>query len=350
MRLPHRGAHVERIYFATNRNLIENRDGRPEFGSRPNNQGAAALRFGVATTADDDIHLEVSPESLVPDASGLRLDYAKSKLGSLQVFSEMRSQMTADHTDTIIFVHGFNVTFREALSSALKMQRNFSSIPVNVALFSWPSDGSMAPWLAYASDRDDAKASGPALARAILELAKYLRRLTAAEACGRELHLVAHSMGNYVLRHAVQKMISEHGSHLPHVFEHIFLMAADEDDDTFEHAYKLRLLPNLATQVHVYFNRGDLSMHVSDRTKGNPPRLGADGVRVPGALPGKVNQIDCSDVVDGLLEHSYYLQQESVVDDMAAVLRGQAPDAIENRRFRADKGRYVIAAPAGGHD
>ena len=225
------------------------------------------------------------------------------------------------------------------------MQHNFESIDVKVALFSWPSDGSNFPFLAYKSDRDDAKASGLAFGRGILFLAKYLHDLTADQNCGQNLHLVAHSMGNYVLRHALQKMIKELSGRLPRVFEHIFLMAADEDEDAFEHAHKLKLLPNLAKEVHVYFNRGDRPLHVSDFTKGNPPRLGTDGVRLPGAMPGKVNQIDCSKVVEGGLEHSYYLKEPAVVADMKAVLRGEEPDAIENRHFRADKGRFLIEPP-----
>ena len=337
-----------KIYFATNRNLIEKEDDKFDFGGQFNDEGAACLRFGVAkAVANNQFDLKVSPESLVPDATKLHLDHTRSKLGSLHVFGKMRSQMAKKRRDTIIFIHGFNVSFREGLSSALEMQRNFTNISVNgasvnVALFSWPSDGSMKPYLAYASDRNDAKASGPALARGILALADYLHCLTPEKACGQELHLVAHSMGNYVLRHALQKMITDLSSRLPRVFEHVFLMAADEDDDTFEHAHKLKLLPNLAKQIHVYFNRGDLSMHISDYTKGNPPRLGADGVRAPGGLPSKVNQVDCSDVVGGLVEHSYYLKEKAVVKDMKAVLRGEEPDAIKKRRFRADKAKFLI--------
>ena len=88
------------IYFATNRNLIQNQDGTQSFGKELNPDGASLLRFGVATptgpTDDPDFRLEVSKEVLVPDASKLHLDHAKSNLGSLHVFNEMRSDMKKD--------------------------------------------------------------------------------------------------------------------------------------------------------------------------------------------------------------------------------------------------------------
>ena len=83
-------------------------------------------------------------------------------------------------------------------------------------------------------------------------------------------------------------------------------------------------------------------MQISHGTKGNLPRIGVNGVRVPGALHSKVNQVDCSDVVDGFVEHSYYLEEKAAVDDMESVLRGQQPDATKNRRFRADKSTFLI--------
>lgn len=53
--------------------------------------------------------------------------------------------------DTVIFIHGYNVSFKEALTSTAQLKQNFSQDAggpgVNVVLFSWPSDGSMKPFL-----------------------------------------------------------------------------------------------------------------------------------------------------------------------------------------------------------
>lgn len=336
---------MEQIYFATNRNL-EGTKAKPRFGRRMAVQGPAYLRFGVAkVAAKGSFKISVEAESLKPDSTGTGTDLGQSTLGSSKTFEEVRNQMSVAGSDTIIFIHGYNVSFRDALDSALRMKRNLSKLGdtnVNVALFSWPSDGTLFPWLAYASDRRDAAASGPAFARGLLKAGDFLRSLSGDEACDRAVHLVAHSMGNYVLRHALQHMVKETSSRLLRLFDHIFLLAADEDDDAFEHDHKLRLLPNLCKQAHVYFNRGDMAMAVSDATKGNPARLGADGARVPFQLPARVHQIDCSTVVQGFKEHSYYINEPRVVADMSHVLRGTDPDESPTRRFRARDNTYVL--------
>ena len=89
--------------------------------------------------------------------------------------------------------------------------------------------------------------------------------------CNQRIHLVAHSMGVWALHHAVSRLAGElQMEPLPRIFEHVLLMAADEDDDTFEHPLKLGLLPGMAKFVHVYHSRSDRILDVSDLTKGNP--------------------------------------------------------------------------------
>ena len=71
---------------------------------------------------------------------------------------------------------------------------------------------------------------------------------------------------------------------------------------------QLGRLHEVCRNVNVYFNRGDLALRGSDYTKGNSDRLGTNGVARPAKLHQKVYQIDCSEIVDGFMEHSYYLQ------------------------------------------
>ena len=253
-------------------------------------------------------------------------------LGSTNIFQRVRQKMIGHARDTVIFIHGYNVSFKEALTSAAQVKRNFSKDEggpgVNVVLFSWPSDGSMKPFLAYANDRQDAAASGPAFARGLLKLADFLRGSTPAEACDHNVHLVAHSMGNYVLRHTVQEFIARSAGRPARLFDQVFLMAADEDDDAFEHDHKLKPLPRFAKRVNVYFNNNDRAMAISDVTKGNPARLGDDGPRLPRGIPGKVTLIDATPVVEGFVEHSYFLDNPKVVADMRKVLIGKPSDKM----------------------
>jgi esterase/lipase superfamily enzyme len=120
------------------------------------------------------------------------------------------------------------------------------------------------------------------------------------------------------------------------------MMAADEDDDTFEHDHKLALLPRLAHRVNVYFNHGDVALEISDKTKGNPDRLGTDGPRLPQQVPAKVSQIDCTPVVTGAIEHSYYIESKRVVEDMLQVLAGKPSDEITGRKYVPESNRYRL--------
>lgn len=344
---------MTRVYFGTNRK--PNRKRNPNnFGRGFSHDGLANLRFGMADVelVGDDLasyELQIATEKLITDKSRNVKDATGSTLGSQDVFQRVRQEMTEHASDTVVFIHGYNVSFAEALTSAARLKRNFSNHNkgpgVNVVLFSWPSDGSMMPYIAYANDRQDAAASGPAFARGLLKLGDFLRGMTPEQACGRRVHLVAHSMGNYVLRHTVREYVAQSQGRPARLFDQMFLMAADEDDDAFEHEYKLKLLPRLAKRVNVYFNNEDMAMAISDKTKGNPDRLGDDGPRIPRGVPGKVSLIDCTEVVDGLVEHFYFLNTPEVVADMRKVLVGVPSDQIPDRDYLQETNRYRLRMP-----
>lgn len=341
---------MTKIYFGTNRK--PNRKTAPsDFGRGFSHDGLANLRFGMVDFTDDNLdgyELYLAPERLRIDKGRKIKGGSGSVLGSENIFGRVRRKMIDHSRDTVVFIHGYNVSFSEALISAAQLKRNFSKDNdgpgVNVVLFSWPSDGSMMPFIAYANDRQDAAASGPAFARGLLKLADFLRGATPEQACRQRVHLVAHSMGNYVLRHTLKEYIAQSKGFPARLFDQVFLMAADEDDDAFEHDYKLKLLPRLAKRVNVYFNNGDLAMAASDKTKGNPDRLGDDGPRVPRAVPGKVSLIDCTPVVEGVVEHSYFLDSPEVVADMQKVLTGTPSDRIPGREYVQEANRYRLHA------
>ena len=340
---------MAKIYFGTNRK--PNRKSAPDdFGRDFSEDGLANLRFGMVEVTGEKLNnigdLYLAPERLTVDRDRKVKGGAGSVLGSQNVFKRVREKMVQHTRDTVIFVHGYNVSFKEAMTSAARLKRNFSTAEggpgVNLVLFSWPSDGSIMPFIAYANDRQDAAASGPAFARGLLKLADFLRGSTPTEACNQRLHLVAHSMGNYVLRHTVQEYLAQSSGRPARLFDQVFMMAADEDNDAFEHEYKLKPLPRLAKRINVYFNNEDRGMAVSDKTKGNPERLGDDGPRVPRSIPGKVTLIDSTPVVAGVVEHSYFLDSPRVVEDMREVLAGKASDTIPGREYVHETNRYRL--------
>jgi esterase/lipase superfamily enzyme len=328
------GGVVSTIYFGTNRD--PNRERSPtDFGDRFSRDGLANLRFGQAEVDPDSG--EVSDLTMYPERRDGRV------LGSRTLFDTLQKRMFDNQGDLLIFIHGFNTTFKDALHTAAILRERYrvGEEPLNVVAFSWPSDGSAN---SYRNDRHDAKSSGLAFARGIEKVLGYLAHLDADCACKRDMHLIAHSMGNYVLRHAVQEMLGHNPGSLPRLFEQVILAAADEDDDALEKDYKLKRLPELCRRVSVYFNRGDRALNVSDWTKGNPDRLGSDGPSRPTEIPMKVSLVDCGDVVGGLVEHSYFHAHDGVVQDIVETLQGVPDDdrPATRREFDTRRNRWRL--------
>lgn len=332
------------IYFVTNR------DPKPkaaptDFGKLFSPSGVDDLRFGVAAMDRGKDGkwavkgISTATEKLDPG------DDARSQLGSKEVFDALRDRVLKSKKDVLVYLHGYATSFRDALGNAARLHENHAERIGDTVVFSWPSDGRTIPWQSYKSDRTDARASGPAFARAFIKSAEFMRDVVRAGGprCQARLHLVAHSMGNYVLRNALQE-VQRFVASPPRLFDHVFLMAPDEDYDCFEQEHKLMTLPRVASDVHVYFNRGDAALRVSDGTKGNPNRLGTDGPRHPLNVPANVVNIDASEIVGGIAEHSYYLDHGRVVEDMNGVLAGRAADQFPWRRYMASHNKYVLLA------
>ncbi len=332
------------VHFATNREETVESGEVTGFTARLNPKSPVWLRYGVAEMEGSKLpppaftvtELRVAPEK-IPDPAA---ESAAKVLGSDAVFEGLRLRLKKNEADLVLLLHGYACTFPEALSNAaeLKTQWGTSGNPLETAVFSWPANGSMTPWLDYASDRDDARSSAKAIARSLERLMSYLGQLDKKEWCNARFHLVAHSMGNYALRNALQALLSNHGGRpLPRLFKNIFLMAADEDNDAFEHDSKFARLPELAETVHVYFAGNDGALTISDKTKGNPDRLGSTGPRTLTSLPQKVSLVDCSEVSDTKpftdVGHQYYRKRAEVIADVRQILAGKRPEQVTGREW-----------------
>ncbi len=346
----------ERVYFVTNRAPVGDAGTDPWFGLDPN-KSPSDLRIGWATL---DIpafpgavtleHVEVSPESGQPvpgTAAATRI------APDFSLFGELKAKMTGDVPDTILFIHGFDYTFPDALIGVglLKQRLNLGGFgAANMIVFTWPSDGKLYPELSYYNDRRDAKDSGEAGGRALLQLWDFLKNLTKTEACRGRIHIVAHSMGNYVLRNALQALVKQLPAPPPTMFEQVLLIAADEDYDALELDFKLEPLAHLCKRIHVYYNPNDLALDVSHFTKGNARRLGSRGPRNSSAIADDVILVDASNIDrwtdDDRDYHHYYLHSPEMAPDMAQSLRGKAEDKIAGRiPLPGRSGSFRMAGP-----
>jgi esterase/lipase superfamily enzyme len=328
-----------------------------------------ALQDYFAQCARNSQVIEAYEES-IPDKSVA--DTAQpAKLGSLAMFTDLQADMRRG-LDMLVLIHGYNVDWEEAVGTAAAFEATLNRSdanrpdeavqPVRVILFTWPSDGKALPWVSYKSDRSDARSAAGAVGRAMLKLRDFLHQLgrevrlakvterdtreqlreqgvtresevtravaqaEATDLCGQKIHLLAHSMGNFVLQCALERLREfSPGNAMPRMFEHVFLAAADVDDTVLEHGQAMELVHQIGNSVAIYHNPNDTALRVSDYTKGNPDRLGQRGAARPQALHQKIYQVDCSAVVAGLTQHSYYTNGMIAIDIRKA-LQGQMPD------------------------
>lgn len=367
-------ANPTEIHFATNRRQ-PHAEGGP-FGNRFHTDGPHFFEVGRAqvTWRDADIEkrdwdrYEVTYElekgvgpRVRPLVAGRppelhRKPRTDGSPGSAKLFRQLRGAMRENRRDLLVYIHGFANDFDNAMARAAQLKERYRITPNGdgrpgepyapyVFAFSWPADGKVQPPWKYASDREDAALSGVAMARALRKLVDFLDD---GEPCGRRLHLVAHSMGNWALRHAVLglRALMDEGR-LPKIFDNVFLMAADEDEDCFERPDKLAALTEMAGAVHVYHSRDDLALKLSDATKGNMDRLGANGPRSFSGLSARITAIDCRKVDDtgpAHGNHQYYRLRREVIEDVRQVLNGRLePDEIRGRQVVESGRRYRIA-------
>lgn len=341
-----------KLFFATNRRHEGDDRWNPTgYGKKFSNDGHENLRFGDLDVKYDAEKVkefvaqkDKKDKSRVGDGVGLS-DYLSGQAkqaeirtyedltnhpktedfiafeenSSTKFFRDLKKEMMEDK-DVMIYIHGYNVHWHEAVGGAMALEimlnskRGPKDKEVIVVLFSWPSNGSQMPYAAYISDRSDAKNSAEAFGRAFLKLRDFLLTISKAAAKGEEvlcesnIHLLCHSMGNFLLQKALVSKILGYTTEksLPRIFKQIFLCAPDVDDEAFEDE-GLDKLHKMAENVTVYYNKGDLGMNFAKYTKHFEDRLGQVGISRPNHVHVKVHQVDCSPIVTGFTEHSYYL-------------------------------------------
>lgn len=332
------------IYFATNRLIVP---GKMEF-SEAFHPNVDELRFGTATFEGTNL-FRTPVERLAPKAT-IHVEPEKlnatnpaaSKLGSTVVFGQVRDAMQASGS-AVLFVHGYNFSFRESLARAAQVQQWLAAggHEAVMLLYAWPSAGAGVNARTYSDDRMRAQASGLALARAILKATDFIRNTPRRDRCDAQMHLMAHSMGNWALRGAVQAMRTYVGYNIPPLFDEVLLMAADEDDDTLSLNHKMAPLLRGCRRVSVYYNQNDLALKASNVAMGNPDRLGRSGpagVReVAKITPINVSPaivLDSGDWTQDETGHQYYRNNKTVRDDVVQVLQGKLDADIRGRTKR----------------
>lgn len=247
-----------------------------------------------------------------------------------QFLAEARRHMaTANSNDAFVFVHGFNVTFVDAVlrTAQIAADLNFGGAPM---LFTWPSKGKLSR-RGYTMDETEAEWTVP-------HLATFLRHVAGMGAD--KVHLIAHSMGNRVLTAALRRL-REPGAAPVGLFRELVLTAPDIDTETFVNDIAPAILPT-TTRVTLYASSKDAALAYSKRVHGYP-RLGDSDENLV-TLDG-VDTIDVSAVDTNLIGHFYYGENRSVLADLFNLMSGQPVPRFGLRERKKGARRYWVFQP-----
>jgi esterase/lipase superfamily enzyme len=223
---------------------------------------------------------------------------------------------SSDHEEALVFVHGYNTSFDDSLYRMAQIVWDLQ-YRKSAFLFSWAS---RAGKFDYIYDQQSALIAANGFA-------DFLKDLTTKYGIKR-LHVLAHSMGNFVLMEAMktQKGISD-----PLKIAELIMAAPDVDRDYFrQYAADLRKLTEGMT---LYASSTDKAMTLSKTVAGGIPRAGdvpADG---PIVVPG-IDTIDVSAVGSDLLglNHDVFASRRDVLNDIALLLSSR-PRKPPNQRL-----------------
>ena len=319
------------VRFATNRRPI----GSPvqEFGSDLSSHEGTDLRYGSVNVAVTDSGVTYVKNSLTVADEQLYAGSGKSKdmvFGSAEVNDGFRKDMKQG--DALGILHGFFNTFEASIEGSARVLVNANVPDVPLFVFAWPSKGKVT---GYLPDRKAATRSGEAFARAVQKFIEYVRSLSRREFCNHEVNLLAHSMGNYVLRFGLQAIRERHPELLERqIFSDVILVAADEDADALEREDKLQLLSRLARRITVYYTDLDGALWTSDNVKFNPDRLGRRGPSRISGTPDNVFAVDVTAVIQADKPnryHGYHRSIPRVGDDIRALLNNVPTYDIPSR-------------------
>jgi esterase/lipase superfamily enzyme len=320
---------VERVYFATDRNVTGSHEPNEMFGA-----SLAALTYGSCEVSIPRDHRMGEMEA----PNFLRLEFREDPEKHIVLlnvstqtkdnfFSSMAERLrhSTSHS-ALLFVHGFDNSFADAARRTAQMTYDlgFSGDPV---FYSWPSKGEAA----ISAYNDDAKQ----IELAQLNLTAFLRDFF-ARSDATNIYLVAHSMGNRALTRSISTVMSENPAWRPRLKE-VILAAPDIDANIF----KSQIGPSLAAMgspITLYASSSDKALSLAKAINNGHARAGEAGPDL--VIVDGIETIDATGVDTDLIGHSYYGTNRSILSDMFYLVR---EDKRPDNRFG------IVAVNAGQH-
>lgn len=258
---------------------------------------------------------------------------------------------TSEHSggpvgDIVVYVHGFNTRTKVMLERHRKIKKHLKAAGFKGAVvsFDWPSDNKA---INYLEDRRDAKTS--AIKLVDHGVRRFLEYQTAD--CEINVHILAHSMGAYVVREAfddaddVAKIASKSWS-----VSQVMLLSGDISASSMREGNpKSSSLYRHCVRLTNYFNPYDEVLKLSNVKRiGISPRVGRVGL--PHPAPEKAVNVNTGPYFnanyknDDFIGHYWYFDDAGFMKDVYATIKGDVDrKAIADRETDGDGGLAIRA-------
>jgi len=230
-------------------------------------------------------------------------------LGQSDFLVALRSRLASDQeSHALVFVHGYNVNFEDAArrTAQISYDLGFKGVPI---LYSWPSQGAIHKYL-----EDDANSTWSA------NHLEHFLELLAKNTNGKKVFLIAHSMGGKLLTESLARLAQRLPALVP-TFAEVVLAAPDIDAGYLRDTLAPRML-KAGANITLYASSEDVALRASRLFRGDLPRAGEAGQRLT-LIPG-IRTIDASGMGTDFLNHSYVVENRSILSDIFHLLRGSS--------------------------
>jgi esterase/lipase superfamily enzyme len=317
---------LQPILFATNRKI---EDGPELKLASITASRSSQMRYGLAIVSVPKVHVIGNVER--PKSRFLwwwtdkETDEHHFRVKRLTSFSrnEFIDALKEDNNSILLFVHGYHVTFDDAVFRAAQIAYD-ANYAGSVVVFSWPSAGAL---FGYDYDRESALFS----AGDLLDVLKIMTQ----EIKKKRIYVVAHSLGNQIVVDALQQAAL---SKVALNISELVMAAPDVDIDVF--MKKAADIKKVAGKITMYASSKDKALLASDK-KAWGKRMGYIGGTGPNLVEG-VETIDVTAVGEDMfgLNHSTFATNRSVLDDLGRlIISGVHPPGLRSPtlRFMPDK-------------
>jgi esterase/lipase superfamily enzyme len=316
------------VYYVTNRRAKESKDPCSDGYSIEKSDKAEAegISYGICRVNVPKIHAtgQISYSNDYTDDSDR---YFKILSHKKLNFDSFQSQAAKSRTkEILVFVHGFNVPFQDAVLRASQLAYDLK-FQGSVVLFSWPAGADngflSAPLIAQTYSHNKSNA-----AKSVGDAVDFFDLLSRIDL---KTYVYVHSMGHQVVIPALVELAKNTDISL--LVHELILNAPDFDLKEF-----VKLSPDLlklAKHITIYCSYNDNALLASQRFNGGA-RIGGCEL-IPGMDVINVSEID--EPILGLgLGHSYY-SSRAVLTDVAQLIVGVE---AENRLFVRKSGGKKI--------